>query len=359
MGNVPEPVAAAIDTSSSSSPPVPVPVLVVVLLIVVVVVAASFVRPGRYDLRGKHVVITGGSQGIGKCVAAQVLQRGADVTLMARKQAVLVEAQAEVREMIARTEQKVEIQSIDLASDAKSVQSAFDAAVGAMGKPVDVLVNCAGMSMPGVFEDLDVDIFEKQMRVNYLGSVFATRAVVPAMKKSGRGGRIVFVSSQAGQLGVFGYSAYSPSKFALVGLAQVLRMELRPYDIHVSVAYPPDTDTPGFKNENETKPKETQLISDSSGLFQPETVGKHIVAGLQAGTFAVYTGLDGWMLANLTAGMSPISSLLDSLIQASVMSLLRLISLFYLASFDGIIAKCKRERDRSQPSGEGGKVKVH
>ena len=89
-------------------------------------------------------------------------------------------------------------------------------------------------------------------------------------------------------------------------------------------------------------------------------VGSHIVTGLQAGTFAVYTGLDGWMLANLTAGMSPISSLLDSLVQASVMSLLRLVSLFYLASFDGIIAKCKRDRERSEPPGDAGqKVKAH
>lgn len=91
------------------------------------------------------------------------------------------------------------------------------------------------------------------------------------MKLNG-GGRVVFVSSQAGQIGVFGFSAYSPSKFALTGLAQVLRMELKPHGIFVSVAYPPDTNTPGFEEENKSKPEETRLISETAGLFEPEQV---------------------------------------------------------------------------------------
>jgi 3-dehydrosphinganine reductase len=134
-----------------------------------------------------------------------------------------------------------------------------------------VLINCAGTSVPGLFEDLDAEVFEKMMRVNYFGSVFPTKAVVPSMKARSSG-RIVFVSSQAGQLGVFGFSAYSPSKFALVGLAQVLRMELQPHGVCVSVAYPPDTDTPGFAEENTQKPEETRMISETAGLFKPDQV---------------------------------------------------------------------------------------
>ena len=92
------------------------------------------------------------------------------------------------------------------------------------------------------------------------------------MKARWAGGRVVFVSSQAGQVGIYGFSAYSPSKFALVGLAQVLRMELQAHGILVSVAYPPDTKTPGFEDENRYKPVETRLISETSGLFEPEQV---------------------------------------------------------------------------------------
>ena len=94
------------------------------------------------------------------------------------------------------------------------------------------------------------EIFEKEMlRVNYLGSVFCTKAVVDSMKRR-RFGRIAFTSSQGGQLGIFGFTGYSPTKFALRGLAESLQMELTPYNVYVTVSYPPDTDTPGFKTEN-------------------------------------------------------------------------------------------------------------
>lgn len=72
--------------------------------------------------------------------------------------------------------------------------------------------------------------------------------------------------------GVFGYSAYAGSKFALRGLAEVLHMELFPYNISVTLSHPPDTDTPGFAVEELTKPKETKLISEASGLLSPDEV---------------------------------------------------------------------------------------
>jgi 3-dehydrosphinganine reductase len=164
------------------------------------------------------------------------------------------------------------------------------------------------------------------------------------MKLNG-GGRILFVSSQAGQCGIFGFSAYSPSKFAVVGLAQVLRMELAPHNIRICVAYPPDTDTPGYAEENISKPEETKLISASSGLFKPEQVASDIISGMVSGDFSIYTGLDGWMLANLTAGMTPASSLAEGIIQVLVASALRMISLFYVSYFDSIVLNCKTKHD--------------
>lgn len=93
---------------------------------------------------------------------------------------------------------------------------------------------------------------QKLMSINYLGSVYPSRAVITTMKER-RVGRIVFVSSQAGQLGLFGFTAYSSSKFAIRGLAEALQMEVKPYNVYVTVAYPPDTDTPGLAEENKTK----------------------------------------------------------------------------------------------------------
>lgn len=141
--------------------------------------------------------------------------------------------------------------SVDVAKDYSQVESVIKQAQEKLG-PVDMLVNCAGTSLSGKFEEVEVDHFKKMMEVNYLGSVYPTRAVITTMKER-RMGRIMFVSSQAGQIGLFGYTAYSPSKFALRGLAEALQMEMKPYNIYVTVAYPPDTDTPGFAEENKTK----------------------------------------------------------------------------------------------------------
>ena len=127
-------------------------------------------------------------------------------------------------------------------------------------------------------------------------------------------------------------------------------MELRPYGITVSVAYPPDTETPGFAIENMNKPEETRLISQSAGLFSPKKVARDIISGMRAGDFSIYTGLDGWMLANLTAGMGPISSFAEGVLQVLLMPLLRLISLFYVAQFDGIVRNGKVKREVSKKS---------
>ena len=92
-------------------------------------------------------------------------------------------------------------------------------------------------------------------------------------------GRIVLVSSQAGQIGVYGYTSYCATKFALKGLAESLQMELARDNIYVTVAYPPDTDTPGLAEENKTKPIETQLINETSGVLSAGSPGLHSSVG--------------------------------------------------------------------------------
>ena len=96
------------------------------------------------------------------------------------------------------------------------------------------------------------------MNVNYMGSVYCTKSVVESMKRR-RFGRIAYVSSQAGQIGIYGYTAYSATKFALRGFVEALQMELKPYNIFCTLSYPPDTDTPGLKEENIGKVQLTSL----------------------------------------------------------------------------------------------------
>ncbi len=102
------------------------------------------------------------------------------------------------------------------------------------------------------------------MRMNFLSAVQATRAVIKGMKERRRG-RVAFVSSQAAQIGLFGYSAYSAAKFALRGFAEALQMELTPFDVRVTVIFPPNTDTEGFRHELLEMPNEIKIISQLSG----------------------------------------------------------------------------------------------
>ncbi|XP_042095084.1 3-ketodihydrosphingosine reductase isoform X2 [Ovis aries] len=294
-----------------------------VAFVLLLYMVSPLISPKPLALSGAHVVVTGGSSGIGKCIAIECYKQGAFITLVARNEVVLCI-------------------SVDVSQDYGQVENVMKQAQEKLG-PVDMLVNCAGTSLAGKFEDLEVSTFERLMSVNYLGSVYPSRAVITTMKER-RVGRVVFVSSQAGQLGLFGYTAYSSSKFAIRGLAEALQMEVKPYNVYVTVAYPPDTDTPGFAKENQTKPLETRLISETTSVCKPEQVAKQIVKDAVQGNFNSSIGSDGYMLSSLTCGMAPVTSITEGLQQVVTMGLFRTIALFYLGSFDSIVRRCMTQK---------------
>ncbi|XP_051555259.1 3-ketodihydrosphingosine reductase isoform X2 [Myxocyprinus asiaticus] len=287
----------------------------IVAFVLLLYMISPLISPKPLKLNGAHVVVTGGSSGIGKCIAMECYKHGAFITLVARDEHKLVQAKKEVEKCAINDKQVVLCISVDVSKDYSQVESVIKQAQEKLG-PVDMLVNCAGTAISRKFEEVEVDCFKRLMEVNYLGSVYPTRAVITTMKER-RMGRIMFVSSQAGQIGLFGYTAYSPSKFALRGLAEALQMEMKPYNIYVTVAYPPDTDTPGFAEENKTKPLETRLISETSGVCQPEQVAKIVVKDALQGNFTSSFGPDGYMLSALTCGMSPVTSITEGLQQNS------------------------------------------
>uniref|UniRef100_A0A1I7XV97 Phosducin domain-containing protein n=1 Tax=Heterorhabditis bacteriophora TaxID=37862 RepID=A0A1I7XV97_HETBA len=110
-------------------------------------------------------------------------------------------------------------------------------------------------------------------------------------------GHTSFMSSAAGQCAIYGYTAYSPTKFALRGFAKALHMKLLPYKINVSVLFPPNTDTAGFKVELGTVPEEVHLISSCADLISPQNVAETYVANIEAGEYTTTIGTDEWMLS--------------------------------------------------------------
>ena len=116
------------------------------------------------------------------------------------------------------------------------------------------------------------------------------KALLPAMLERGSG-QIVNVSSMAGFVGAFGYTAYGASKYAVRGFSDVLRLEVKPLGIRVSVVFPPDMDTPGLANENKTKPFETFAAASTKAL-PPQQVAKSTLAGMRRGQYIILPGMD-------------------------------------------------------------------
>ncbi|CAN5569356.1 SDR family oxidoreductase [soil metagenome] len=152
--------------------------------------------------------------------------------------------------------------------------------------PCDVLVAAAGAARPGYFTELEDEVFRSQMELNYFGVLHAVRAVAPSMVER-RTGSIVTVASAAAFVGVYGYAAYAPSKFAVRGLMEVVRSELKPHGVRVACVFPPDMETPGFATENRTKPEECARISAGIKPRQPDDVARAVVRGIDRGRFVI------------------------------------------------------------------------
>jgi len=250
-----------------------------------------------------HAIITGGSSGIGLALARRLAQEAMDITLIARDPARLDAALAALEAGRKHPFQAFRAISADLA-DPEAAEASVTTAIAQLGPP-ELLVTAAGIARPGHFDELARDVFEEAMRVNYFGTLDAIRAAVPEMRARRRG-RLVLISSGAGLVGIYGYTAYAASKFALRGLAEALRAELRLDGVGVSIVYPPDTDTPQLAQENLTKPTETKAITAQGGLWQPDAVAEEILRGIKKRRFAITPGRRMALLYWLAGPLAPL-----------------------------------------------------
>lgn len=289
------------------------------------------------SIENKHVLVIGGSSGIGKAYAKLAVKKGAHVTIAARNETNLQAALKEISEHKVNDKQKLQWVSMN-ASNFSEVQSKLSDLDSK--NPIYMLVNCAGLAICGVLEDLSEGDIETLTDVNLLGTIYPLKVLVPKMKER-KEGVLVLTSSQGGLFGIFGLSVYAATKFALRGLAEGLRMEVAKYDISVTVGLPPDTDTPGFENENKRKPLETQMIAGSGGLLQPEEVAGKMLQDALEGNFFSFVGFESFMLTNLCVGASAVEGPFELLYQLVILGPLRLVMSGYLMYFDGLIKKCK------------------
>ncbi|HUX21954.1 MAG TPA: SDR family oxidoreductase [Spirochaetia bacterium] len=223
------------------------------------------------DYKGKLALITGGSSGIGLAIATELAARGTNLLLISRNSAKLDAAKANIESSAKGSGVTVETLPLNVA-DYQEVQKQLGTALGRLGVP-DFVINCAGFAHPAYFEDIPNAIFREMIDVNLGGVWNVLQAVVPAMKKRGSG-HIASVSSIVGTFSFVGYSGYSATKFGVIGLSEAIRNELSVFGITVQTVLAPDTDTPGFVEENKSKPHETHVVSGSSKVHSPEAVAK-------------------------------------------------------------------------------------
>ncbi|NTW44414.1 MAG: SDR family oxidoreductase [Anaerolineaceae bacterium] len=242
---------------------------------------------------GKMALVTGGSSGIGLAIAKQIIQNQGSVAILARRPEMLSSAINEVEKSRCAVDQKI----LALQGDVTifdSLEKTLDDFSNQHGIP-DIIFNSAGVAHPGNFSNLSMDIFHWMMDVNYFGTVNVLKILVPGMQKR-RSGTVVNISSVAGFIGVYGYTAYGASKYAVAGFSDALRSELNPYNIKVSVVFPPDTDTPQLEYEKQYKPFITKEIAGSAKLMSANVVAREIVQKVAGGKYIILPGGEGKLL---------------------------------------------------------------
>ena len=219
------------------------------------------------DLKNKNALITGAGKGIGKAVAIALAKEGVNVILLARTQEEIDSVAAKARSL------RVKALAITAdVADINSVNAAVEKALAEFGT-IDILINNAGIAAFGKFLELEPTDWERIIQVNLMGTYYVTRAVLPNMIER-QTGDIINISSTAGLSGNALTSAYSASKFAVLGLTESLMQEVRKHNIRVTALTPSTVATNMAKELNLTD-------GNTDKVMQSEDMAELIIAQLK------------------------------------------------------------------------------
>ncbi|MNQ13059.1 3-oxoacyl-[acyl-carrier-protein] reductase FabG [compost metagenome] len=219
------------------------------------------------DLKNKNALITGAGKGIGKAVAIALAKEGVNVILIARTQ--------EEIDSVAAKARSLRVKALAIAADVADINSVNAAVEKALSefKTIDILINNAGIAAFGKFLELEPTDWERIIQVNLMGVYYVTRAVIPNMIER-QTGDIINISSTAGLSGNALTSAYSASKFALLGLTESLMQEMRKHNIRVTALTPSTVAT--------DMAKELKLTDGNpEKVMQSEDIAELIIAQLK------------------------------------------------------------------------------
>lgn len=225
----------------------------------------------------KTVLVTGAGSGIGQRLSQLLAGRGADVI------AIDLNFSADARSTLeASGTGRVHFAELDV-RDSSAVDAAVEAGVAEVGAP-QLVINSAGVVVAKSFAETSEEEFRRVVDINLYGSRNVAAATLPHLQS---GGHLVLVASLAGIVANYGYSAYCASKFGVVGMAEVLRLEQKPRGVNVSVVTPPEVMTPMVDEERRSGSKLTGEMKQFAGSMELEPAAQAILAGIDGGGFLI------------------------------------------------------------------------
>lgn len=247
----------------------------------------------RTKLDGTTAVITGAGSGIGRATALLAAAKGARLVLTD----VAADSLAETVLLVGEAGGTVAHHEAFDVRDVEAV-NAFAARTHELTGAVDVVMNVAGISTWGRIQDLTTEHWRRTVDIDLLGPIHVLAAFVPPMIEARRGGHVVNVSSAAGLFGLPLHAPYSAAKFGLRGVSEVLRFDLAPYGIGVTLVVPGAVNTPlvgtvDIVGVDRDDPKVRKAVdSFARHAVTPEKAAAAIVRGVERGRYLVYTSQD-------------------------------------------------------------------
>lgn len=227
----------------------------------------------------KTAFVTGGGSGIGLALAETLARRGARVA------AFDLRFSDEARARLRKACPGAEFFEVDV-RDAAGIEVAVNRAVEQIGTP-EVAINSAGVQVARPFREISGERYDFVVDINLKGSRNFAAAILRHMRS---GGRLALVASIAGVVSNYGYTAYSSSKFGVVGLASALRIECKTQGIAVSVICPPEVETPMVEEERRTAPAVTMQTKQFAGTVTLDDLCVQVMHGLDRGRFMIVPG---------------------------------------------------------------------
>ncbi|KAF4999449.1 hypothetical protein FGRMN_2471 [Fusarium graminum] len=281
----------------------------------------GFFGGNKFPVEGKTVLITGASEGAGLSVATQLSAKGANIVLVSRSASKLEAALSTVKASAKNPEtQRFHYIAADVSVESYAKPLLAEVIAWNNGQAPDVVWTLAGLSFPELFVDMEMESMRHHMDVNFWGTAEMAHAIMrewlavdKPVEKDAK--HLIMTGSVCACYSPPGYTPYTPSKYAMRGLAECIQQEvlLYPQNVQVHLFLPGTILSPGNIRENERKPEITKIIEKDDPKQTPDEVAAQAIKGLEAGQHNITVNFLGSLMKWSAFGGTPKNSFLDIL----------------------------------------------